>query len=72
MKVSKFYDVQTNNGYKTININNIALIESSGIRTKITMDIKDENGNEISFNTILPWATISSNIKHLDLNQSEL
>ena len=51
MKDSKFYDVQTNNGYKTININNIALIESSGIGTKITMDVKDENGNYINDGT---------------------
>ena len=72
MKESKFYDVQTTNGNKTININNVALIESSGIGTKITMDVKDENGNHISFNTILPWSTIASEISDLDVLQKQL
>ena len=72
MKESKFYDVQTTNGHKTININNVALIESSGIGTKITMDVKDENRNHISFNTILPWSTIASEISDLDVLQKQL
>lgn len=47
MKESKFYDLQTTTGNKTININNIAHIEDSTIGTKITMGVKYEDGNEI-------------------------
>lgn len=69
MKESKFYDLQTTYGNVTININNIAIIEASTIGAKITMDIKDENGNNIIFITKLPWSTIASEISQLDLLQ---
>ena len=70
MNESKFYDVQTTTGQKTVNINNIALIEDVKNGTKITTNIKDINGHNISFITLLPWDTISSEITQKDLNQN--
>ena len=70
MNESKFYDVQTTTGQKTVNINNIALIEDVKNGTKITTNIKDINGHNISFITLLPWSTISSEITQKDLNQN--
>ena len=69
MKESKFYDVITESGVKTINVNNIALIESVNNGTKITLNVKNEDGNNISFIVNLSYSLIASQITQKDLNQ---
>ncbi len=69
MKESKFYDVTTESGVKTINVNNIALIESVNNGTKITLNVKNEDGNNISFIVNLSYNLIASQITQKDLNQ---
>jgi hypothetical protein len=69
MKESKFYDVITESGVKTINVNNIALIESVNNGTKITLNVKNEDGNNISFIINLSYSLIASQITQKDLNQ---
>jgi hypothetical protein len=69
MNESKFYDLPTNQGNKTVNIDNIALIEDLKIGTKITMNVRDENGQYLSFIANLPWSRVASDIKIRDENQ---
>lgn len=69
MKESKFYDIISESGNKTINVNNIALIENINNQTKITLNIKNDTGNNISFTVNLPYSQISSEITQKDLNQ---
>ena len=70
MKESKFYDVITESGNKTINVNNIALIEDFNNNTRITLNVKNENGNYISFIVNSSWSTVASEITQKDLNQN--
>lgn len=70
MKESKFYDFPTKQGNKTVNINNIAAIEDLPIGTKITMNVKDENGEYISYIANLPWSSVASDVKFRDENQN--
>ena len=70
MKESKFYDVITESGNKTINVNNIALIEDFNNNTRITLNVKNENGNYISFIVNSSWSTVASGITQKDLNQN--
>ena len=70
MKKSKFYDFLTKQGNKTINVNNIASIEALPIGTKITLNVKDVNGQYISYLSNLPWSSVASDIKFLDENQN--
>ena len=70
MKESKFYDVITEAGNKTINVNNIALIEDFNNNTRITLNVKNENGNYISFIVNSSWSTVASEITQKDLNQN--
>jgi hypothetical protein len=47
---SKFYDIKTDEGLKSINVDNIASVEdifNHGI--KITLNVKDEKGINLSF-----------------------
>lgn len=69
MKESKFYDIISESGNKTINVNNIALIENINNQTKITLNIKNDTGNNISFTVNLPYSQIASEITQKDLNQ---
>lgn len=69
MNKSKFYDVTTQSGVKTINVNNIALIENVNNGTKITLNVKNEAGNNISFIAKLSYDIIASEITQKDLNQ---
>jgi hypothetical protein len=69
MNESKFYDLPTNQGNKTVNIDNIALIEDLKIGTKITMNVRDKNGQYLSFIANLPWSRVASDIKIRDENQ---
>lgn len=69
MNKSKFYDVTTESGVKTINVNNIALIENVNNGTKITLNVKNEAGNNISFIAKLSYDIIASEITQKDLNQ---
>ncbi len=70
MKESKFYDIISESGNKTINVNNIALIENINNQTKITLNIKNDTGNNISFTVNLPYSQIASEITQKDLNQN--
>ena len=62
MSKSKFYDFSTNEGMKSINIDNIASIESLNNKTIMTLNVKKENGINISFEVNLPWSTVSSEV----------
>ena len=65
---SKFYDLITTTGNITINVNNVALIENTQQGTKITMNLKDKDGNYIVFITKLSWSQVSSDISQKDVN----
>lgn len=69
MKNTKFYDFKTKQGNRTVNINNVASIEDLPIGVKIILNVKDENGQYISFTADLSWSKVSSDIKFLDENQ---
>ena len=62
-----FYDCITNEGNKSINIENIASIENINNKTIITLNVKRESNTNISFEINLPWANVTSEVKSLTL-----
>jgi hypothetical protein len=66
VKETQFYTLVASDGNKTININNVALIENFESYTRITLNIKDENNKFISFQTREPWHKITSEIQFMD------
>ncbi|MDC1539281.1 hypothetical protein N8480_01280 [Flavobacteriaceae bacterium] len=63
-----FYDCITNEGNKSINIENIASIEHLNSKTIMTLDITKESGVNISFEVNYPYLDV---MKHLaDLKNS--
>ncbi len=67
MKKTIFYDCLTNEGNKSINIDNIASIENINNRTIITLNVKRNAETNISFEVKLPWENVASDIKSLTL-----
>lgn len=58
---SKFFDIfATNGGLKTVNADNIAIIETTQDRIKTTLNIKNENGEFIVFYSINPMTPTSN------------
>lgn len=66
VKETQFYALVATDGNKTININNIALIENLGAYTRITLNVKDENNMFIRFDSTVPWHKITSEIQFMD------
>lgn len=63
MAKTKFY---TATGGKTINIKNIALVESSNTGSAlITLNVTDKNGKYIIIDDATPWAKAASKIEEL-------
>lgn len=62
-----FFDCITNEGNKSINIENIALIENINNRTIITLNVKKSSETNISFEVNLPWEYVASSVKALTL-----
>ena len=42
---SKFYDIKTDEGLKSVNVDNIALVEKGDYGVKLTLNVKNENRN---------------------------
>ena len=70
MAESKFYDLLTKTGNVSININNIASIESLNFGTRIILNVTDKNGTNISYETNRAYAHVASEITQKDLNQN--
>lgn len=62
-----FFDCITNEGNKSINIENIALIENINNKTIITLNVKKSSETNISFEVNLPWEYVASSVKALTL-----
>ncbi len=62
-----FYNCLTNEGNKSINIENIASIENINNRTIMTLNVKRENETNISFIVNLPWDSVASDVNTLAL-----
>ena len=62
-----FYDCLTNEGNKSINIENIATIENINNKTVMTLNVMREAGTNIFFEINLPWANVASKVKSLTL-----
>ena len=60
-----FFDCITNEGNKSINIENIALIENINNKTIITLNVNKNSEKNISFEVNLPWEYVSSSVKAL-------
>jgi len=67
MNKTIFYDCLTNEGNKSINIENIASIENINNKTIITLNVKRDSETNISFEVNLPWANVASAVKALTL-----
>ncbi len=62
-----FFDCITNEGNKSINIENIALIENINNKTIITLNVKKNSEKNISFEVNLPWEYVASSVKALTI-----
>jgi len=63
MMTSKhFYDFPTNSGLKTVNVLDIALLESVDAGVKITLSVTDNKGHSVVFISELPWPIVSAQI----------
>jgi hypothetical protein len=62
----RFYSLQTNQGMKLININNIACIEEIDTYPQITMNVKRADGNFIEFIASDVYDKLVENILKMD------
>lgn len=67
MKTPIFYECITNEGNKSINIENIASIENLNNKTIMTLNVKKESGVNISFEVNQSWDLVASDVKALTL-----
>lgn len=67
----KFYSMQTNQGMKLVNINNIACIEEVDTYPQITMNIKRSDGNFIEFIASDVYDRLVENILKMDKGLDE-
>jgi len=58
----KFYSFPTNTTNMTVNIENIAAMEASGVGTIVTLNVKNNDGNNIQFRTPLSYPLVSAEI----------
>lgn len=56
----------TDQGFKMININNIACIEDINGRAVVTLNVKNKSGDFISFTATLPIGTLTGEIQFMD------
>lgn len=62
MSKAKFYDLLTSQGHVTVNINNIATIEDANGGAKVVMNVTNEDGTFITYNTRYRWQELASDI----------
>ena len=65
----KFYNFLSTSGTKMVNINNIALIDNVNGGIQVTLNVTDEDGNNISFFCNLDWAAVTGEIKSMSSRQ---
>jgi len=68
MAKAKFCTWPTNEGMKTVNINNIALIEKFDSGTYVTMNIVRDEKN-ITYIVNLPWPDVASEVEMLSKSE---
>lgn len=61
--MAKFIDIPSDEGMKSVNVEDIAIVEEINGLTIVTLSVKKEKDVNISFNALLPWAYLSANIK---------
>lgn len=67
----QFYNFPTPSGMKLININNIAALEDINPHTMVTLNVKNNSGEFISFTTPLSWGIVSGQIIAMDRDQKQ-
>jgi len=67
----QFYNFPTPNGMKLININNIAALEDINQHTVVTLNVKNNSGEFISFITTLSCGIVSGQIISMDRDQNQ-
>lgn len=68
MTKTKFYSIPTNEGMKSVNIDNIASIEHLNNKTIMTLNVTKENGTNISFEVNYPYLDVVNDIEKLRIN----
>jgi len=58
----KFYNFPTSQGMKMVNVNNIASIEDLNPNIRVTLNVKNDKGDFISFVAHLPWDQTTGDI----------
>ena len=69
MKKRSFYNFSTKEGWKYVNISNIAVIEDTNQGTLVTLNVTNSEGKHISFIADGHWGQITGEIKFLNENQ---
>ncbi|APY12169.1 hypothetical protein BWZ22_13510 [Seonamhaeicola sp. S2-3] len=65
---TKFITYLTEDGNKTFNVSNVALIENKNGKTQITLNIKQESDTNVSFSINQSWDKVASEIESLTLD----
>lgn len=66
MQKPKFLEITTDNGdFKTVNVKNIALIETVGLQTVVTLNITDDSGKFIKIYPTQSYSDLSDKITNL-------
>lgn len=65
MSKTKFVEITTNGDFKTVNVKNIALIETIGLQTVVTLNITDDYGKFIKINSTQYHNDLSEKIANL-------
>ena len=67
---SKFYDIKTDEGLKSVNVDNIALVEKGDYGVKLTLNVKNEKGNNINFIVKSNYESVLSDIETIVAKQN--
>uniref|UniRef100_UPI004047DBC9 hypothetical protein n=1 Tax=Mariniflexile sp. TaxID=1979402 RepID=UPI004047DBC9 len=62
---TKFYNFTSDKGLKMVNIENIASIDEHNAGIKVTLNVTDENGINISFYCNMSWGNTTGKIKNM-------
>tara|TARA_R110001583_G_C5428826_1_gene388623 strand:+ start:78 stop:278 length:201 start_codon:yes stop_codon:yes gene_type:complete len=62
---TNFFNFTSEKGLKMVNVKNIASIDHHNNGIKVTLNVTDENGINITFNCNMDWGTTTGQIKSM-------
>mgnify|MGYP006312213615 CR=1 FL=1 len=69
MSKDPFRNLTIPNGNVMINVNNVAVVKTSGDKSVVIMNVTDKNGVNIQYETIESWGILTADLKGIASSQ---